>query len=80
MLTQRPAQVKKLGADDVLDYNQQDFLKKARVPELGQGKKGFSLVLDCVGGDDYWEMCQVHAIEALLELCSGAYQAILRRY
>ena len=53
----------------MLDYNQQDFLKKARVPDLGQGRKGFSLVLDCVGGDDYWEMCQVHAIKALLRLC-----------
>ena len=50
--------VKKLGADEVLDYSEEGFLRSAKRPDLGQGNSGFSVVLDCVGGDDYWEMAQ----------------------
>ncbi|KAJ1472943.1 hypothetical protein T484DRAFT_1838275, partial [Baffinella frigidus] len=52
------ARVKALGADEVVDYNLDGFLARINRPELGAGKSGFSMVLDCVGGDDYWETAQ----------------------
>ena len=55
--------VSNLGADDVVDYNEDGFLTKLKLPDLGQGKKGFSMVLDCVGGDDYWDLCQGLLVE-----------------
>ena len=44
-----------LGADEVVDYNRDGWLARVRRPELGAGREGFSMVLDCVGGDDDWE-------------------------
>ncbi|RIA89262.1 hypothetical protein C1645_772849 [Glomus cerebriforme] len=41
--------VKKLGADRVIDYTQQDFGEV-----LKKEKESFDLVLDCIGGDTYY--------------------------
>ena len=50
--------VESLGADQVVDYSQDGFWAEIDVPETGTGKRGFSVVLDCVGGDDYWQASQ----------------------
>jgi len=39
--------VRELGADEVLDYSDPGFLRSV-------GGTKFDVVLDCVGGDDYW--------------------------
>ena len=51
--------VEGLGADEVYDYHEDNFLEGISKPSLGLGKTGFNVVIDCVGGDDYWEGCQV---------------------
>jgi len=55
--------VRNLGADEVLDYNDDGVLQGMKLPDLGQGRAGFSMVLDCVGGDDYWDLCQKLLVE-----------------
>jgi len=50
--------LKELGADEAINYTDPDFWSGIQKPQLGQGKEGFNLVIDCVGGDDYWERAQ----------------------
>jgi NADPH:quinone reductase-like Zn-dependent oxidoreductase len=43
--------VESLGAHEVLDYTAPDYLH----PRHGRSGRQFDVVVDCVGGDDYWE-------------------------
>ena len=52
--------LEELGADEAVDYGGRgadaDFWARVPVPALGAGQRGYSVVVDCVGGDDYWEV------------------------
>lgn len=45
--------VKSLGADEVMNYQDPSFLKAV-------GYTKFDVVVDCVGGDDYWKAFKPH--------------------
>uniref|UniRef100_A0A7S4JGL7 Enoyl reductase (ER) domain-containing protein n=1 Tax=Guillardia theta TaxID=55529 RepID=A0A7S4JGL7_GUITH len=55
--------MEKIGADEIVNYNDVNFWDKISKPILGQGKVGYNVVLDCVGGDDYWQACQPLLVE-----------------
>ncbi len=57
-----PQLLEALGADEAVDYSAADFWARVPVPALepgpdgGPNRRGYSVVLDCVGGDDYWQV------------------------